>query len=59
MTRTCQVAEGWVCVFAPMMSILGVAACRMLPLQGLHQSVSRLGEPLAKAVIQAHILTGE
>jgi len=25
----------------------------------LHQSVSHLGEPLAKAVIQAHILTGD
>jgi len=56
MTKTCQVAEGWVCLFVPMMSIPGIAACRMLP---LHQSVSHLGEPLAKAVIQAHILTGE
>jgi len=40
----------------PMMSIPAVAARRMLP---LHQPVSRLGEPLAKAVIQAHISTGD
>jgi len=40
----------------PMMSIPAVAARRMIP---LHQPVSRLGEPLAKAVIQAHISTGD
>ena len=38
------------------MSIPGVAARRMRP---LHQSVSCLGEPLDKAVIRAHILTGD
>ena len=56
MPKTCHIADGWVSLFMPVMSIPDVAACRMLT---MHQAVYHLGEPVAKAVIQAHILTGD